>query len=245
MFRFPFTLFLAACIPLAAPASSASGAETTKCVLTFYTLKPRTVHKRQEVADAAVQPELPRHFHFANGKGWSNVVLQPGEFSAPLRYRGPADIRFFERVPQVEPASAREAVTVSISPAWKHALVILRTGREDGEGLPFKASCQEWKALEEASLRLVNLADSPLEIRIGGMEVHLAPDQNYDLNLRQIEDAYMPIQIHEARDGEQIVAYDRKLRIDRESRMLLLLQRERGDSGRLRVSTLSLDSDEP
>ncbi len=251
---------LAATFRIFLPAASGSEAEKADCELSFYTLKPRNVYSLRIASNgsegAPVLPEKLWNCYFLNDRKWNCVTLQPGKFSDVMHYRGSADVSFFNHQPEEEAASGEATAEVHISPGWKKALVILfpgagegeeKAGNEDGEDKKpvFSASCYEWKVLEDASLRLLNQTQTSLEIMIDETEVHLAPGQSYDYSLGQAKGIYIPMKIHEIRDGESRLVFSRKQRLDRESRMLLLLQRERGDSGRLRVSTLSLDSDEP
>ncbi|MGC6456399.1 MAG: hypothetical protein ACON39_04050 [Coraliomargaritaceae bacterium] len=193
-----------------------------------------------------MEEKKPANFYFLNSKKWSEVVLDAGKFSTPQRYRGSTQIDFFAKESPEILEFTDPSASVSLSTSWRHALVVLHEQDKGEEGsASLKASCQEWKELEEASMRLVNLTDSALEIVFGSTDVHLAPNQNYDLNLGDFEDLYVPVQMFDADSENRNLAYSKKLRINPEGRMLLMIRREPIDSNRLRVSTLSLDTDEP
>jgi hypothetical protein len=203
---------------------------------------------RLQPSEQVIEEKKPQDYYFANDNDWSRISLDPGNFSTPQRYSGSSVLDFFLEDSRRAAESSEPTASVPIASSWRHALVILHQPNSTEEGVeevPLKVSSQEWKELDEASLRLVNLTDSPLEIVFGETDVHLAPNQNYDVNLGDFEDLYVPIQMFDSDSGNQRLAYSKKLRINPEGRMLLMIRRELNKSNRLRVSTLSLEKDEP
>jgi len=224
------------CMVLLVSLLSAHDHKDVKCDLVFYKIKPKVVFSRAS-ADQMVAPlELKELFFKSRGK-WVDVSSESDKFSETYTYRGAPELELFDSLPDDDADTSSAIASVPISHAWRKAVVLLYPGVTGEDGPAFKASCQEWKILEEGSLRLVNLVGEAVEIEIDETPINLAPNQNYDFNLKYADEPFLSVKMFLLEEGQRKMAYSTKLSINNDVGMMALIKRVSPDSSRLRLST--------
>lgn len=219
----PFCLLLL--IPQLIPILEVTGGEDTKCKLRFYSIQPRVVYSRTAEDSKELSKKDPKYY-YTNNNRISEIKFKGGELTKGKTYRGPPMLSFFKQdsIGRVENAEAD--FSLELNSAWKEALIVTKEVPQawgaSKEGELRTGEAFEWRKLEEATLRILNMSNKSIRLEVDEKSIHLASKQNYDLNLETIDGNPVLINVYDdIADGASLV-YSKSLRLDKSSRLLWL-----------------------
>jgi hypothetical protein len=218
-------LYLILLFPLFVLNLKAAGGEDTKCKLRFYSIQPRVVYSRTDADIKELSLKGSKYF-YTNNNRISEIKLESGELTKGKTYRGSPILNFFKQdsVGRVENAEAD--FTVELKPAWKEALIVTKELPQawgaSKDRRSRTAEAFEWRKLEEATLRIINMSNKAIRLEIDSKPIHLASKQNYDLNLETIDGNPVSINVYDGDADSASLVYSKSLRLDKSSSLLWL-----------------------